>query len=147
MGTSLDWADVAGLLAPHRNYWLGTTRSSGAPHTTPVWGVVVGTVFHLYTERRTVKARNIATDPRIVVHLESAEDVLIVHGIAVDLGDPERVPSVVAALAEKYSQPGDAGYLPSGDPAFDVVYALRPTSALAWRLADFAASQRRWQGG
>jgi hypothetical protein len=146
MDVPLVWADVAGMLAGPRNYWLGTTGRGGEPHATPVWGVLVDELFHLYTERRTVKARNIATDPRVVVHLESAEDVLIVHGAAVDLGHPKAVPSVVAALAEKYCQPGDAAYLPTGDASFDVVYAVRPTAALTWRLADFAASQRRWRG-
>jgi hypothetical protein len=33
---------------------------------------------------------------------------------------------------------------PDHDPDFDVVYAVRPRSALAWRLDDYAASQRRW---
>jgi hypothetical protein len=70
-----------------------------------------------------------------VVHLGSAEDVVIVHGVVVDLGHPDGVPSVVAALADKYAQPGDAAYLPSGDPSFDVLYALRPTSAITWQLS------------
>jgi hypothetical protein len=26
----------------------------------------------------------------------------------------------------------------------DVVYAIRPQSAMMWRLADYEASQRRW---
>jgi hypothetical protein len=51
---------------------------------------------------------------------------------------------VIAALAAKYTAPGDRQYLPDADPDFDVVYALRPQSALVWRLADYAASQRRW---
>src|SRR5512146_3339418 len=54
------------------------------------------------------------------------------------------VPSVVAALAAKYTSPQDRQYLPGHDPAFDVVYAVRPRSAMAWRLDDYAASQRRW---
>jgi len=37
-----------------------------------------------------------------------------------------------------------AQYLPGADPDFDVVYAIRPRSAMAWRLEDYAASQRRW---
>jgi hypothetical protein len=40
----------------------------------------------------------------------------------------------------------DRQYLPDADPAFDVVYAIRPRSAMAWRLADYDASQRRWPG-
>jgi PPOX class probable F420-dependent enzyme len=140
----MDWPEVAALLAVSRNYWLGTTAPSGAPHAAPVWGVVTGQTLYLYSERSTVKARNIAADPRVVVHLESGDDVLVVRGTAEDLGTPADVPEVVAALAAKYTAPGDQQYLPDADPAFDVVYAVRPRSAMAWRLADYDGSQRRW---
>jgi PPOX class probable F420-dependent enzyme len=140
----MTWAEVAGRLSKARTYWLGTTTPSGAPHAAPVWGAVTGQTLYLYSERSTVKARNLAIDPRVVVHLESGEDVLIVHGAAEDLGPPAEVPSVVAALAAKYTRPEDRQYLPDADPAFDVVYAVRPRSAIAWRLDDYADSQRRW---
>ena len=140
----LSWAEVAGRLAAARNYWLNTTTPSGAPHAAPVWGAVAGQTLYLYSERSTVKARNIAADPRVVVHLESGDDVVIVRGTAEELGVPAQVPEVVAALAAKYTAPGDRQYLPDADPGFDVVYAIRPRSAMVWRLADYAASQRRW---
>ena len=54
------------------------------------------------------------------------------------------MPAVVAALAAKYTSPEDQPYLPDCDPDFDVVWAIRPRSAMAWRLDDYAASQRRW---
>ena len=109
----MTWTEVAGRLAAARTYWLGSTTASGAPHAAPVWGVVTGETLYLYSERSTVKARNLAADPRVVVHLESGEDVLI---------------------------------MPDRDPDFDVVWAIRPRSAMAWRLDDYAASQRRWPG-
>jgi PPOX class probable F420-dependent enzyme len=140
----MTWAEVAGRLSKARTYWLGTTTPSGAPHAAPVWGAVTGQTLYLYSERSTVKARNLAIDPRVVIHLESGENVLIVHGAAEDLGPPAEVPSVVAALAAKYTRPEDRQYLPDADPAFDVVYAVRPRSAIAWRLDDYADSQRRW---
>lgn len=140
----MTWDEVAERLSAPRNYWLSTTTPAGAPHAAPVWGVVTGGTLYLYSERSTVKARNLAADPRVVVHLESGEEVLIVRGAAEDLGTPAQTPSVVAALAAKYTRPGDQQYLPSTDPDFDVVYALRPRSAMAWRLDDYAASQRRW---
>ncbi len=118
--------------------------SAGAPHAAPVWGVVTGQTLYLYSERSTVKARNVAADPRVVVHLESGEDVLIVRGVAEDIGPPATVPSVVTALAAKYTRPQDRQYLPDHDPDFDVVWAIRPRSAMAWRLDDYDASQRRW---
>jgi PPOX class probable F420-dependent enzyme len=141
---TMTWPEVASRLAAARNYWLGTTTASGAPHAAPVWGVVADGTLYLYTERSTVKARNLAADPRAVVHLESGEDVLIVRGDVEDLGAPAALPSVVAALAAKYARAEDQQYLPGADPDFDVVYALRPRSAMAWRLDDYAASQRRW---
>ncbi len=89
---TLSWAEVAARLAPARNYWLCTTTPWGAPHAAPVWGVVTGGILYVYSERRTVKARNLATDPRVLVHLESGEDVVIVRGAAADLGAPGQVP-------------------------------------------------------
>ncbi|MHB1929382.1 MAG: pyridoxamine 5'-phosphate oxidase family protein, partial [Acidimicrobiales bacterium] len=74
----LRWEDVAARLAAARNYWLATVDAGGAPHTVPVWGAVVGDALHLYTERRTAKAHHVAANPRVAVHLESAEDVLVV---------------------------------------------------------------------
>jgi PPOX class probable F420-dependent enzyme len=144
--TALSWPEVAGRLAPARTYWLNTTSPDGAPHAAPVWGVVIGHTLYLYSERRTRKARNLAADPRLVVHLESGDDVVIVHGLAEDLGSPAQVPDVVAALAAKYTRPADREYLPDADPDFDVVYAVRPRSAMLWRLPDYEATQRRWHG-
>jgi len=141
---TLPWSEIAARLAAARNYWLCTTMPSGAPYAAPVWGVVTGQALYLYTERRTVKARNLAADSRLVVHLESGEEVLIVLGTAEDLGTPAQVPDVVAALAAKYTGEGDRRYLPDADPDFDVIYAVRPQSAIMWRLADYEASKRRW---
>jgi PPOX class probable F420-dependent enzyme len=140
----LCWPEVAARLAVARTYWLCTTMPSGAPHAAPVWGAVTGGILYLYSERNTVKAGNLAADPRVVVHLESGEDVVIVRGTAEDLGTPAQVPHVVAALSSKYTGQGDRQYLPEADPDFDVVYAIRPQSAMTWRLADYEGSQRRW---
>ena len=79
-----------------------------------------------------------------MLHLESGEDVLIVRGTAEDLGAPAQLIEVVTALAAKYTGENDQQYLPDADPAFDVVYAVRPQSAMMWRLADYEDSQRRW---
>ena len=123
---ALSWPEVAARLEAARNYWLCTTTPSGIPHAAPVWGVVIGQVLYLYSERRTVKARNLANDPRVVVHLESGEDVVIVRGTAQDLGMPAQVPDVVTALSAKYTGRDDRQYLPDADPDFDVVYAISP---------------------
>ena len=141
---TLTWNEIADRLAPARSYWLGTTNSDGSPHAAPVWGVVVAKAFHRYSERSTVKARNVATDPRVVIHLESAEQVEIVNGRLNDLGHPRDSPEVVEALDVKYSRPEDQQYLPSLDGSFDVLYVLRPEKALTWSLSDYESTQSRW---
>jgi hypothetical protein len=113
-----DWAQVTARLASARNYWLGTTAASDAPHTAPIWGVVVDDRFFIYSERETVKAKNIERDPRVVVHLESAEHVVIVYGRMIGEGQPSGMPDVVHALSIKYDAPGDSQYLPSVNEDF-----------------------------
>jgi hypothetical protein len=41
----------------------------------------------------------------------------------------------------------DQQYLPGADPDSDVACAIGPQSAMTWRLAGYAASQRRWSSG
>jgi hypothetical protein len=89
----VSWGEIAARLEGARSYWLCTTMPSGSPHAAPVWGAVMHDVLYLYSERRTAKSRNLAADPRAVVHLESAEDVVIVRGTAEDLGTPAQVPA------------------------------------------------------
>ena len=120
-------------------------RRPPVPRTQPRCGEwSPGQVLYLYSERRTVNARNLAADPRVVVHLESGEDVVIVRGTAQGPGNTCQVPEVVAALSAKYTGQDDRRYLPDADPDFNVVYAIGPQSAMMWRLDSYEVSQRRW---
>lgn len=139
------WSTIAEELSAPRNYWINTINQDGSPHATPVWGVIHEAEFYFYTSAASAKARNISRDPRMTVHLESAEHVLIVAGRAEARGAPTDSPGVLASLEAKYSQPGDANYLPSHDQSFDALFKLIPHKALAWQLATFDTSQRRWQ--
>jgi len=141
------WADVADRLAAARSYWLGTCDPGGAPHAVPVWGAVVNRDLYFFSERRTSKARHVTGNPQVVVHLESAEDVVIVNGLLQDVGLPQDHPDVLHALTAKYSSPEDAPYLPTADPDFDVLWRLRPRRAMLWRLDDYDGSQARWRRG
>ena len=137
-------AEVVGRLAAARTVWLATSAPGGGPRSVPVWAAAVDGVLHLFSARDTRKARDVAAEPRVAVHLPDPEDVLVVHGRLVDVGGSADVPHVVAAFAAAYPDPADAGWLPGADPSVDVVYALVPTRAMAWRLEDFTGSQRRW---
>jgi hypothetical protein len=144
--TPLTWDEIAGRLTWPRIYWLCCTTPSGGPHASPVWGAVVGRRFYVYTERSTVKARSVAHDPRVLIHLEDGADVVMVHGTLVDLGRPVDAPAVIDAFDRKYDQDWERPFLPHNDPAFDVLYLLQPERAVTWTLPDSAASTRRWAG-
>lgn len=140
-----DWDEVLERLGRARAYWLATTSPARGPHVAPVWGVVHQDALHVYTARSTVKARNVAADPRVAVHLEDASNVTIVYGTLEDLGNPRDNGGALAALDAKYDRPGEADYLPSAPGSgYDVLYRLHPERALAWDLDDFDESQRRW---
>jgi hypothetical protein len=51
---------------------------------------------------------------------------------------------VLYLYSERRTGEDDRPYPPDADPDFDVVYAISPQSAMMWRLADYAGSQRRW---
>lgn len=142
--SQVTWLEIADRLAGARLYWLHTTGRTGVPNASPVWGAVVEGVLYHYTESRTVKARNLANDRRVIVHLESASDVLIVHGELELVGHPSDYAEVVAAFERKYDRPEEIPFVCSSDPCFDVMYALRPERAFCWCLPDTETSTRRW---
>jgi Pyridoxamine 5'-phosphate oxidase len=126
-------------------FWLHTTGQTGAPDVAPVWGAMADEVLYFYSERSTVRVRNLELDARAIVHLESGADIVIVHGRLVDRGLPTDHPLVVRAFDRKYDGLEERPFLPSSDPAFDVLYSLQPRRALTWSLPDTEASTRRWR--
>ncbi len=118
------------------------TAVSVQPTTEP--GVVVDDGLYFYTERDTVKARNLRADPRVVIHLESGDDVVIVRGTAELLGAPRDRPDLIAAFAAKYSDPSDVQYVPAETDLLNEFYAVRPATAMLWLLDAYDSSQRRW---
>jgi hypothetical protein len=143
--TTLEWDEVAERFGAAQNWWVATS-GAGGPHTVPVWGVVVDGVLHFYGEPGAVRSRNLAVDPRLVLHLESGSSVLIVHG-AVVIGPPVgEVDAVSAAYAAKYTDPTDLDYLPDASGmAAALLFSVTPGRAIAWDLggADGMAN-RRW---
>jgi hypothetical protein len=109
-----------------------------------VWGAVEGETLYLYSERSTVKARNIGANAHVAVHLESGADVLIVYGTALELTNSDEVAQGCEAFARKYSAPSEIQWLPTADPG-TILWRLEPTNALAWQLEDMDGSQRRWK--
>src|SRR5262250_729454 len=89
----LPWSHARERLEGSRNYWICTTRPDGRPHSIPVWGFFLEGALYFGTARSTRKARNLAHNPAISVHLESGDDVVILEGIAqeVNISDKSTV--------------------------------------------------------
>jgi Pyridoxamine 5'-phosphate oxidase len=148
VGAGDGWGEVLARVRDAREYWLASAHPDTGPHVAPIWGVAVDGSLYLFTERSTRKARNVARDPRVALHLPDANDVTIIYGSLVDLGSPLGRAEVLEALEHKYDAPEDAAYLPSAPGStYDVLYRLDARRALTWNLEDFEASQRRWRAG
>ncbi|MBC8988842.1 MULTISPECIES: TIGR03618 family F420-dependent PPOX class oxidoreductase [Micromonospora] len=92
---------VEDRLARERNVWLCTLRRDGSPHMTPVWFVYADGVWWIGCEGRSVKARNVAADPRVSLALEDGVHPVVAEGVA-RLHRAGFPPAIVAAFAEKY---------------------------------------------
>jgi hypothetical protein len=124
----LAWSWAAERLAGSRNYWVATA----GPHASPVWGLWQEGGLLFSCGRRSRKARALARNPRIVVHLESGDDVVIVEGVAEPTSATERD---VEAYEAKYAyrpEPGEGWY------------RVSPERAFAWREADYPRSATRF---
>jgi hypothetical protein len=105
-----------------------------------VWGVWVDDTLWFSTGDGSVKARNLAADPRIAVHLESGDDAVMLEGTAErPTLEAEAHDRVVASYAAKYDMtPGDL-------PGPDGWYRLRAARAFAWQERDFPRTATRWR--
>ena len=86
----LPWSHAEERLIKSRSYWICTTRPDGRPHSIPVWGMLVDGAFYFGTGRETRKAKNIAKNREVSVHLESGDDVVILEGKAVEADVSEK---------------------------------------------------------
>ena len=135
----LPWSFVDERLARARNYWIVTTRPDGRPHVTPAWGLWVEERLYFGSEPRARKARNLAENPNVAVHLESGDEVVILEGAAEVVTDPD------PALAERVAAASVAKY-GVGSSDIEGSFAVRPRVVLAWRSgSSFPATATRWR--
>jgi hypothetical protein len=130
----LPWRWAEERLERAKNYWVVTVRPDGRPHAVPVWGMWVNRRFYFGGGGR--KAKNLATNRSVVVHLESGDEVITVEGIADGPAPlaPEVVPRLREASLAKYE------YWPD-DP--EPVFTVRPHTVIAWH--SFPKDATRWR--
>lgn len=137
----LAWSWVGERMERSRSYWICSVRADGRPHAMPVWGVWVSETLYFGTDPGSVKARNLARDPGVTVHLESGDECVVLEGVAEALSepDPELFESIADAYEHKYG--GFRPQYPTGPGWF----ALRQRVAFAWLEADYPNTATRWR--
>ena len=84
--------------------WLATVRHDGQPQVVPVWFLWDGSTFLIYSRPRNQKLRNIRTNPRVALNLNSdtaGNAIVRVEGTAeIIAGAP--LASEVPAMVDKY---------------------------------------------
>lgn len=118
----LDWSWAEAQLIKARHYWLVTSYPDGRLHTVPSWGAWIDQALYFGGGEMTRHARNLQTNPGIVAHLESGDEVVIIYGLAQKAADvpQELMIRIEAQYAAKYGMAEGANY------------RLIPHKVLAW---------------
>jgi len=127
----LDWSWAEERLERSRNYWIVTAGEDG-PAAAPVWGIWAGGALFFGTNPNSRKGRNLERDPRVVVHLESGDEVVILRGSIVHEDLPD---AVVDAYEAKYD------FRPQHTQGW---FVLRPASAVAWLESEYPKTATRF---
>ena len=132
----LAWAWAEERLVASHNYWVATARPDGRPHLMPVWGIWHAAAFWFSTGAESLKARNLAADPRCSISIERGDEAVIVEGRVEVVFDLEALAAVHDAYRLKYNWPMD------GEP----FHVLRPATAFGFieHADQFSSTATRW---
>jgi len=133
----LSWEWAVERLTHTRNYFVATTRPDGRPHVMPVWAVWLDGLLWFSTTRTSTKARNLLTNPNIVVSAERGDEALILEGAAAVERDHRSLRPVWDSYKAKYEWDME------GESMFFVT--PRTVFALIESTEDFADTATRWR--
>jgi hypothetical protein len=140
----LPWSWAVEKLEAARNFWFATTRPDGRPHAMPAWGVWLDGGLYFEGSPLTRRARNIARNPHVSVHLESGDEVVIIEGEAQAAHLPPRAVAerLSVIFGEKYGASHDYHPEPT---QWDQggLWFLRPQVAFGWK--EFPVTVTRWR--
>lgn len=124
----LAWASVSQRLAKAQHYWICTVTPDHRPHATPVDGLWIHDRLYFGGAPETRWRRNLAANPAISIHLESAMEVVMLQGDAHNERVETALAKELAELAKKKYGYGSSAkeYAERG------VLVFRPRCGFAW---------------
>jgi hypothetical protein len=124
----LGWEAVENRLHAARVYWVATSGAGAQPRVRPVDGLYVDGALYVGGSPETRWVRDLHENPRVSVHLDGDDFVVIVEGTATFDGlPPELAQRVADASNAKF------GYgVTQADYTRPGVVSIRPRVVLAW---------------
>ena len=140
---TLPWSWARERLERATVYWLATVGSDGAPHLIPIWGAWADD--HWYVEGGPVRwQRNLRENPKLAIHVEFGEEVVMVEGPATELVAPP-APLADAILAGYAKYKAAANYeADSANWRAGGLWELQPLRAFAWSSLGADATRYRF---
>jgi len=135
----LPWSHVTDRMTQAMHYWICTVGTDGRPHVTPVDGLWFDDKLYFSGSAQTRRNRNLAANPAVSIHLDSSDDVVVLHGDA-HLHTPDHALALelTKGSAEKY------GYGPSPEDYEKMgIYIFHPRVVFAWK--QFPNDVTRWE--
>jgi PPOX class probable F420-dependent enzyme len=128
------WRDF--LTSQPRTGKLATTRADGSPHVTPIWFALDGDEIVFTTHHTSVKARNIARDPRVSLCVDDERppfSFVIIQGTASNPPEDQAdLPAWATKLGGRYMGADRAEeYGKRNGVPGELVMRVRPTRILA----------------
>jgi general stress protein 26 len=124
----ITWGHAHNKLDREKVYWVSTASSQGRPHSAPVWGIWKANKFYFETDPKSVKGKNLLSNPQLVIHLQDGNDTVILEGTARREKSARALNRLRQDYARKYR------YRPDWSNELDqVVFRVEPTIAHAWK--------------
>jgi len=117
-------AKLLDKLAQAEACWFGTVRPDGRAHLAPIWHVWHAGRLYVVTQRDSVRARNLQTNPAVSVALPDPFDVLILEGEAYPAQHLQA--ELQPLFAAKYNWDIDT------DADYDLIIGVTPRKLMAW---------------
>jgi len=117
--------------------WLSTVRPDARAHAVPIWHVWHRGRVYVVAATRSVKVRNIASNPNVVITHPDPMKAIIVEGTA------RLVEEMTDVLRPHFER--KYAWDIATDEEYDAVIEIMPTRLLAWGEEE-ADELRRWTG-
>ena len=141
----MPWSWAEKRLADSKNFWLTTVGPDGRPHSMPLWGVWEKgeEAFWFSCAEESLKVRNIASNPNVVVAADNTVEVVSVEGTAEPLAGRA---DVAAAWGAKYASDEQTKEDLTAFFLGGAQYVVRPRKAfgLIERDDEFGPKATRW---